>query len=144
MSSLRQVLEALEPQFEFENTPDEIRKRFGELQQNISNLRSYVALNYMAVVKIMKKQTKNYPNSDNYDASQLLLSRSFYTSKSLSEVMHRSDKLEVELTLTILYSISQMLCRQTLMVRMCLKRFLREHGFFPTMDPMKLLHCSVA
>lgn len=97
MSSLRQVLEALEPQFEFENTPDEIRKRFGELQQNISNLRSYVALNYMAVVKIMKKQTKNYPNSDNYDASQLLLSQSFYTSKSLSEVMHRSDKLEANL-----------------------------------------------
>lgn len=60
-------------------------------------MRSYVALNYMAVVKIMKKQTKNYPNSDNYDASHLLLSQSFYTSESLSHVMHRSDQLEANL-----------------------------------------------
>jgi len=80
--------------------------RVGQLDtfiQELLALQSYVVLNYMAVVKIVKKwnkhvvavQTKDPPL---IDATSLLLTQVFYTSKTVADLLTNSETLRSRFT----------------------------------------------
>jgi sodium-dependent phosphate cotransporter len=62
----------------------------------LHSLRSFVALNYMAVVKIVKKFNKNFPGAHNEPLSALLLRQSFYTSTRLGELFAQQQAISGE------------------------------------------------
>ena len=59
-------------------------------------LRKYVLLNYMAVVKITKKHNKNFP-ADVLDPLKQLAGHQFYISTALARVMKSCDRLQTKL-----------------------------------------------
>jgi len=70
------------------------------LIQDLVMLRNYVVLNYMAVVKIVKKWNKNVVSleeSKMIDAANLLLTQVFYTSKTVADLLNNSEAMKARL-----------------------------------------------
>lgn len=70
---------------------------FASLQSELSALRSYTELNYVAVLKIVKKANKVLQPTPLVQAHALLLRQPFYTSTELSALLTRVDVVAAQL-----------------------------------------------
>jgi len=95
IKTLKQDVEAFESMYSGGGEPTErVRNLLVDLNKNLCDMRSFIALNYLAVVKILKKQAKNFPSDFKAkNPAALLLQQPFYTSITIGSLLNRVDKL---------------------------------------------------
>jgi len=102
LAQKRAITEAFDTAVASGNKREELtNKAFGALtcfSKEIDALRNYVVLNYMAVIKIVKKRNKNVdPLFDGrIDAQSILLSQNFYRSRTVADLLTFTELLTLK------------------------------------------------
>lgn len=71
--------------------------RFFEFSQRLDSFRSYVVMNYMAVLKVIKKHDKRNPRRISGDVVRLLVKQPFYVADVLSSLVSQVDALSLRM-----------------------------------------------